>query len=515
MVQVQYLQNIYIYCILPFALADAARGIEKKKATHYIYKTGPQHKCTPMKSFFNTFFVCTLCALMCTAATASITFDPLTIAPVLPDPVTGANKPYSVASGDFNNDGFPDVVTGVRVGTTTPLMRSPLYVTWNNGGLWPQWLGYSTDVQEHVCTDCGDYAVGTGNFDAATPGDDIISASYFTGLWLTTWEAVDGFTTRQVSTLQGVQDIAVGDFNGDERPDFIVMKWAATVKLFINCIGEDVGGPCASAPEGRCTGNLFCEFDIAIDGDDTPWTTAGANPEFGLAVLDVDKDGHLDLAVSRQWSGVHLFRNTGDPSNWDYQLVAGNNHPHSCTGIKGCSYDFGIAAGDIDDDGNTDLVAVGGDGQYVGWLKNPGGAWPSCASMTSNYIDPPADGPTNLWDVVLADFDQNGHLDVMASGSVGLVLYLNNDSGLWSTGVVIGSASHQSRHLALLDADSDGWSDVFHAPGYAAGRAQVVLAAPCPEAEVNACTRDENGLFHDDHAECTIYAERNCFAHFC
>jgi hypothetical protein len=81
----------------------------------------------------------------------------------------------------------------------------------------------------------------------------------------------------------------------------------------------------------------------------------------GLAVLDIDNDGMLDLFFTngarisslekddaRFWN--RLYRNRGDGTFQDITERAG---------VRGEGYSMGVAAGDYDNDGLTDLYVTG------------------------------------------------------------------------------------------------------------------------------------------------------------
>jgi len=82
--------------------------------------------------------------------------------------------------------------------------------------------------------------------------------------------------------------------------------------------------------------------------------------------------------------------------------------------------DGGIRAGDLDGDGDIDLVGIHTDGpaKQACWLKNNG---------DGTFAAPPAIGGVNAKDIELADFNGDGTLDVMVVGARKEITFFVND----------------------------------------------------------------------------------------
>lgn len=81
----------------------------------------------------------------------------------------------------------------------------------------------------------------------------------------------------------------------------------------------------------------------------------------GVTVGDVDNDGWPDVFLTRLAAPDHLFRNRGDGT---FEDVAQQ------TGLGECSYSNGATFGDIDNDGDLDLLVTSvGDGRYYLWVN--------------------------------------------------------------------------------------------------------------------------------------------------
>jgi tetratricopeptide (TPR) repeat protein len=141
-----------------------------------------------------------------------------------------------------------------------------------------------------------------------------------------------------------------------------------------------------------------------------PFTGAGAVRAFGWG--DLDADGDPDAVFVDARGALHLFEN----------LQAGQfrNEPlaNDITDVRA------LAIGDVDADGVLDAVVLDGRGA-VERVSKADGRWthaPMASWRDAAPGDPPASGR-----LFLADLDNNGALDVVASGSSGTGVWLADD----------------------------------------------------------------------------------------
>lgn len=120
----------------------------------------------------------------------------------------------------------------------------------------------------------------------------------------------------------------------------------------------------------------------------------------------------------------------------------------------------GVAAGDIDNDGDIDLIVPQGDVLPLKVLRNDGaGGFQSvAASVGLNIV---ADIPAGA---LLVDIDGNGYLDLVLLGihAHGIRLFLN-EGGLFSEGTSswgLGAATIDAYSAAAADVDGDGRLDL-------------------------------------------------------
>ena len=215
----------------------------------------------------------------------------------------------------------------------------------------------------------------------------------------------------------------------------------------------------------------------------------------GVAMFDADGDGRLDLFFTngaailpettsgtpprkdapRYWN--RLYRNTGGMTFEDVTAHAG---------LAGVRYDFGAAAGDYDNDGDTDLLVTGLGG--VTLYRNDGkgvftdvtaaaGARVAGWSSSAAFVDYDHDGHLDLfvgrylvWDwehnpvCLAADGTTRAYCHPKLFPAISSVLLRNNGDGTFrDASGTAGIAAHPGKALgvALHDYDRDGRIDLF------------------------------------------------------
>jgi hypothetical protein len=165
---------------------------------------------------------------------------------------------------------------------------------------------------------------------------------------------------------------------------------------------------------------------------------------YGVVMGDLDGDGDNDIVSANYTSGtLRVLFNQGDGT-----FVSGDPVPAGDATTS-------VALGDIDGDG--DLDAVAGSGLMYGYvtvLFNDG-----TGSFTAGGTFP-TNGST--WDVALGDLDGDGDLDLAAANNEfydQLVVLLNDGSGSFGAAYTF-EAGFLATDLALGDVNGDGLADV-------------------------------------------------------
>ena len=158
---------------------------------------------------------------------------------------------------------------------------------------------------------------------------------------------------------------------------------------------------------------------------------------------DLDGDGYLD-ALAASSSGGGMF--------W-YEYPSWTKHPIRATG----SWTTDMQVGDVDNDGDLDVVIPNGSG--LQWYENPR---PSGDPRTATWIEHliGTDGANNH-DVEVADVDGDGALDVVTRKKAGGWTYLWKQENP-TTWTQITVSSTDGEGTALADLDQDGDLDVAH-----------------------------------------------------
>jgi tetratricopeptide (TPR) repeat protein len=151
-----------------------------------------------------------------------------------------------------------------------------------------------------------------------------------------------------------------------------------------------------------------------------PWETPGPPGVRGVAVLDFDHDGWMDLAFTPiDWQGISLWHNN-QGKHFDRIAIPTPNW------IRG---GYGLAAFDYDNDGWVDLVAVGETKDGKGEIRlfrnlGPDGFKEVTADVGLDRIQlkhPRA--------IVTGDYDNDGATDLLITQNHGPAVLLRNEGG--------------------------------------------------------------------------------------
>jgi hypothetical protein len=184
---------------------------------------------------------------------------------------------------------------------------------------------------------------------------------------------------------------------------------------------------------------------------ETKSVDAAVNEAFDLIAVDLDRDGDLDLVSASEADDRIVFhRSDGTPADGGWVNVS------VAVGVDGAR---AVAAGDLDGDGDVDLVSAAYNEDTVAWYESDG--TPADGGWTTRVVSAGAGGAS---DVALADFDRDGDLDIACAqhGDVEISWYRNDGASppAFSAFFVESAAFLSPRALAVADFDGDGDPDL-------------------------------------------------------
>jgi uncharacterized repeat protein (TIGR01451 family) len=327
---------------------------------------------------------------------------------------SGGVQPSSVATGDFNGDGIPDLVVANSGGDTNQGNIAVLLGdgTGKFGAPMPVSVGMTSPTS---------LAVGDMNHDGKS--DVVVADSGNGNLYLLLGNGRGGFTSTTLFSCGGVSNgpsaVAIADFNGDGNNDVVVANGKS------NTIGVMFG-------DGK--GGLGAVHTYAT----------GGNYAYNLAIGDFNGDGKPDIAVV----------NCNDCT----LSVLLNNGSGGFSGGVIYTYSAGmysVAVGDFNGDGKSDLAV--GLITYVGiLLGNGNGGFGSASTYTVRSSSNAAFG--HVSSIVATDLNNDGKSDLVVGGSSTCVL-MNNGNATFTAATTF-SAGAGGSVLATADFNADGRMDV-------------------------------------------------------
>ena len=282
----------------------------------------------------------------------------------------------------------------------------------------------------------------------------------------------DAFKPIALSTAYSPKVLTVADFDGDGKLDIAAACYGIAGGVGITGSVSDnlVVLRNVSTPPGVAfsTSGSFSVTVIPAGSNSGVNGTLNGTTGSSICAGDFNGDGKLDLAMIDQFynanSKISLFNNTSVTGTVSFtlvdSLVAGTNATD-------------IAAGDMDNDGHTDLVIANqyGNSIYV-YHKHPDATFNfDAATSLAATMSPHTSAPGAL---ALADMDADGKLDVLFTnsnpGSVGVYEFgvirnTNTSSGVLSFASTANytstSAGSIPAGVIVADIDHDSYPDVI------------------------------------------------------
>ena len=323
------------------------------------------------------------------------------------------DRPYDIDSADFNGDGRFDIVTVSAYNNSAHILiqddKGGFTDTSGYFGL-PVGGGYNVSA----------YSVTVGDFNGDNKPDFAVPDTYGGTVAVFIGNGDGTFITKRINlpaTNLRPTYIKTGDFNNDGKLDIIVANQAS--RNYTVLLNDGAGS-----------------FNLEPGGNINPDSTTSV-----IGVGDVTNDGILDLVVGRPTLGEVIYL-TG---NGNGTFV---RQPNVQGGLGGTT---SLILTDLNNDKNLDMIIGGNVRMQVSFGVGNGGFF--------NPVSYPVDG--FISDLELQDFDLDGIKDIIAaSGQSNSILFFKGlGNGVFNQAVTIAISSTPTS-LTSKDFNNDGKPDI-------------------------------------------------------
>jgi len=274
-------------------------------------------------------------------------------------------------------------------------------------------------------------------------------------------EAVSG--EDEIATL--VTDVAADEPFAHRYVQAVVEDPDSAARAFTNVLLRYVVATGADSP---------VSFSRMTSSHHPSPNTVGNTHTGGVAWIDYNNDYWSDLFVTNGADRQHfLFRNDGDGTFTDVSHLV----PKPSQSIE----DAGVKFGDLDNDGDSDIIVTADNPFFTSYVKNPSDGGPNMlyrnegdgtfveVAASAGIVDPRGWRTSSA---ALADIDNDGFLDLyLANWAVGVWPHENTDRMLLNRGDGTFDDVTEERGadgggrdpltVMFFDADLDGFSDLY------------------------------------------------------
>ena len=310
------------------------------------------------------------------------------------DFATGS-QPAAVSLGDLNGDGKPDLVTANASGSVSVLLN-----TTSTGATSPTFaakVDLSTPNEHPSSVACSDIN-GDGKLDLVVAAEGPFATAGAVTIFLNT--TANGAMTPSFSSGANftankfAQFVTAGDLNAEGRPDLVVANAPTkNVSVFLN-----------TTSTGATTPTLSSNVDLA---------TTGPDGDLAIAVGGLNGDAQPDLAIATYNGPISVFLNTTSAGATTPTFGARADFLTGTGSILGGTF---VAIGDFDRDGKPDLAITAHDRStstdVIAILLNTATTGATAASFSGPLTYPTGVTPSA---VEVADINGDGKPDLVTA----------------------------------------------------------------------------------------------------
>ena len=301
-------------------------------------------------------------------------------------------SPRSVAIGDLNNDGKPDLAIANFISDSVSVLLN----TTAAGATTPNYVNQIT-----FASGSGPGSVSIGDLNGDGKPDLAIACKGLDGVSVllntrAAGEAIPTFASPSTfATGSDPYSVSIGDFNGDGKPDLAVANFTSnSVSVLLNTTAPDATTPSYANQATFATGSK----------------------PFSVSIGDLSGDGKPDLAIANSASNsVSVLLNTTapgapTPSYASQATFATESRPLS------------VSIGDFNGDGKPDLAIANYNSNSVSVLLNATTHGnPTVSSLNGTTFAAPVGGTTPLGSLAIANGPTSLGGSVTTTGAAGQV----------------------------------------------------------------------------------------------